>query len=136
MEEAWRDFQVETKLARGYEGAVAQAVNSPWIWIPLCVLFVAPFFDPRRPFRLLHLDLLAIVGLSLSLFFFNRAEVTASVALTYPVLAYLLIRMTVAGLRPREGSGPLIARAPVRLLVAGVVCSPRAGSRSTSPTRR
>ena len=28
--------------------------------------------------------------------------------------------MTIAGLRPREGSGPLIASAPVRLLVAGV----------------
>ena len=121
IEEAWRDFQVETKLARGYEGAVAQLVNSAWIWIPLCALFVAPFFDPRRPFRLLHLDLLALVGLSLSLLFFNRAEITASVALTYPALGYLLVRMLVAGLRPRDEPGPLIARAPVRLLAIGVV---------------
>ncbi len=119
--EAWRDFQVETKLARGYEGAVAQVVNSPWIWIPLCLAFVAPFIDPKRPFRLLHLDLLAIVGLSVSLYFFNRGEISASVALTYPVLAYLLIRMLIAGLRPRGRDGPLIAVAPVRLLVAGVV---------------
>ena len=119
--EAWRDFQVETKLARGYEGAVAQVVNSPWIWIPLCLAFVAPFFDPKRPFRILHLDLLAIVGLSVSLYFFNRAEISASVALTYPVLSYLLIRMLIAGVRPRAGDGPLIAAAPVRLLVAGIV---------------
>ena len=29
VDEAWRDFQVETPLARGYEGAVAQTVNAP-----------------------------------------------------------------------------------------------------------
>ncbi len=105
--EAWDDEQVGAELARGYEGAVAQAVNSPWVWIPLCLLFVAPFFDFRRPFRLLHLDLLAIVGLSASLFFFNRAEIEASVALTYPVLGYVLLRMLYAGFRPAERHGPL-----------------------------
>ena len=59
--EAWRDHQVETKLARGYDGAVGRSINSPWIWVPLCLLFVAPFFDPRRPFRLVHLDLHVLV---------------------------------------------------------------------------
>lgn len=124
VDEAWRDFQVGSELARGYEGAVAQAVNSPWIWLALCLLFVAPFFDPRRPFRLLHLDLLVLVGLSLSLLFFNRAEITASVALTYPVLGYLLARMLIAGFRPRptrQGSGSLIPLASVRLLMIGVL---------------
>ena len=29
VDEAWRDYQVETPLARGYEGAIAQKVNSP-----------------------------------------------------------------------------------------------------------
>jgi hypothetical protein len=121
--EAWRDFQVGSELARGYEGAVAQAVNSPWIWVSLCVLFVAPFFDPRRPLRLVHLDLLALVGLSVSLLFFNRAEITASVALTYPVLGYLLVRMLVAGLWPRERTraGPLLPLVSVRLLMIGVL---------------
>jgi hypothetical protein len=114
--EAWRDHQVETKLARGYDGAVGRAINSPWIWIPLCLLFVAPFVDPRRPFRLVHLDLLVIVGLSASLFFFNRGEITASVPLTYPVLGYLFIRLLITGLRPRAERGPLIPYAPVKLL--------------------
>ena len=63
-----------TPLARGYEGAIAQKVNAPYVWLPLCLLFCAPFFDPRRPFRLLHLDLLVLVGLGLSLFYFNRAR--------------------------------------------------------------
>ena len=118
--EAWRDFQVGSPLARGYDGAIAQAVNSPWVWITLSLLFCAPFFDPRRPLRLLHLDLLVLIGLGVSLFFFNRAEVTASVALTYPVLGYFLIRMLVAGFWPRERSGPLIPWAPVRWLVLGI----------------
>ena len=121
VDEAWRDFQVETPLARGYEGAIAQQVNSPWIWLPLCLLFVAPFFDPRRPLRLLHLDLFVLLGLGISLYFFNRAEITASVALTYPVLGYFIIRLLVAGLWPRERDGPLVPLAPVRWLAIGVL---------------
>ena len=121
VDEAWRDYQVETPLARGYEGAIAQKVNSPWIWLPLCLLFIAPFFDPRRPLRLLHLDLLVLLGLGLSLFFFNRAEITASVALTYPVLGYFLIRMLVAGFWPRQREGPLVPLAPIRWLAIGVL---------------
>ena len=121
VDEAWRDTQVGTPLARGYPGAVAQAVNSPWIWIPLSLLFLAPFIDPRRPWRLVHLDLLVILGLGLSLLFFNRAEITASVALYYPVLGYLLVRMLLAGLRPRERDGPLVPFAPASWLAAGVV---------------
>ncbi len=121
VDEAWRDFQVETELARGYEGAIAQKVNAPYVWLVLCVLFVAPFVDPRRPLRLLHLDLLVLVGLGVSLYFFNRAEITASVALTYPVLGYFLLRMLVAGLWPRLRAGPLLPWAPVRLLAIGVL---------------
>ena len=100
------DHQVGSELARGYEGAVAQKVNAPYVWMPLCLLFLAPFFDPRRPFRLLHLDLLAILALGVSLYFFNRAEITASVLLTYPVLVYVFVRMLWAGLwsaRERRG---------------------------------
>src|SRR6478735_8371707 len=60
--ESWRNQQVEVKLARGYEDAVAGNVNEWYVWIPLCILFLAPFFDPKRPFRLLHLDLLALLA--------------------------------------------------------------------------
>ncbi len=119
--EAWRDQQVTVKLARGYEGAIAQMVNAPYIWLPLCVLFVAPFFDPRRPFRLLHLDLLVLLGLGVSLYFFNRANIRASVALTYPVLAYVFVRMLVAGLRPRRRAGPLVPLVPIRWLAIAAV---------------
>ena len=119
--EAWRDQQVEVKLARGYEDAVAGNVNEWWVWIPLCLLFVAPFFDPRRPFRLLHLDLLVLLAFSVSQFFFNKGEIVASVPLVYPVLAYLFVRMLLAGLRPRRREGPLIPIVSVRWLAVAAV---------------
>jgi Glycosyltransferase family 87 len=119
---AWHDQQLDAPLARGYSGAIAQKVNAPYIWLPLCLLFILPFFDPRRPLRLLHLDLLVLLGLGVSLLFFNRAEITTSVPLTYPVLGYVLFRMLWFGFRPREGRGPLVPLVPVKwLAVAAIV---------------
>src|SRR5262249_59108484 len=119
--EHWTGSQVETKLARGYQGAVAGKVNRWWIWLPLCVLFVAPFVDPRRPLRLLHLDLLALLGFSVSLFFFNKAEIGLSVALVYPVLAYIFIRMLIAGFGPAESREPLLPVLGRKVLLVGIV---------------
>jgi hypothetical protein len=119
--ERWTGSQVNTKLARGYRGAVAGKVSRWWIWLPLCVLFLAPFVDPRRPLRLIHLDLLALLGFSASLFFFNRAEIGWSVGLVYPVLAYIFLRMLLVGLRPSESRERLLPWAPRGLLVAGIV---------------
>jgi len=118
---AWHDHQLNAPLARGYSGAIAQQVNAPYVWLPLCLLFLAPFVDPRRPFRLLHLDLLVLLGLGISLLFFNRGEITASVPLTYPVLGYVLLRMLWVGVRPRDRPGPLVPVLPVNWLVVGVV---------------
>ncbi|HSF03488.1 MAG TPA: glycosyltransferase 87 family protein [Solirubrobacterales bacterium] len=118
---AWHDQQLGAPLARGYSGAIAQKVNAPYVWLPLCLLFLVPFIDPRRPFRLLHLDLLVLLGLGVSLLFFNRGEVTASVPLTYPVLGYVLARMLWVGVRPRERPGPLIPVLPVSWLAIGAV---------------
>ena len=118
--EHWTGSQVDTKLARGYPGAVAGKVNRWWIWLPLCVLFLAPFVDPRRPLRLIHLDLLALLGFSASLFFFNRAEIGLSVGLVYPVLAYVFLRALIAGFRPVETRDRLLPFAPRGLLIAGI----------------
>ena len=119
--ERWTGSQVDTKLARGYEGAVAGKVNRWWVWLPLCLLFLAPFVDPRRPLRLIHLDLLALLGFSVSLFFFNKAEIGWSVGLVYPVLAYLFVRMLVAGFLPGESRDRLLPVARRSWLVAGIV---------------
>jgi hypothetical protein len=119
--EKWTGEQVETKLARAYPGAVSGKVSSLWLWLPLCLLFFAPFVDPRRPLRLIHLDLLALLGFSVSLAFFNHGKIEASVGLVYPVLAYLFVRMLFAGFRPTDRRDRLLPVAPRGLLVAGIV---------------
>jgi Glycosyltransferase family 87 len=118
--EKWTGTQIDTKLARGYRGAVSGDVNHLWIWLPLCVLFLAPFVDPRRPLRLIHLDLLALLGFSVSLAFFNHAKIEASVALVYPVLAYVFLRMLIAGFRPSERRDRLLPLASRGWLIAGI----------------
>jgi hypothetical protein len=117
--EQWTGFQVAWTMARGYPGAFGRHVNALYIWLPLCVLFLVPFIDWRRPFRLLHLDLLALLSFSVSLAFFNHADIYASVPLAYPPLVYLLVRML---LRLRRGAGePLHLSIPVPWLAVGVV---------------
>jgi multisubunit Na+/H+ antiporter MnhF subunit len=112
VREAWTGPQVAWGMARGYPGAFGRSVNSPWLWVTLCVLFVAPFLDVRRPLRMLHLDLLMLVGFSVSLAFFNDANLDASVPLSAVPLAYLAVRLAWIGLRRSPGPAP-----PLRLLV-------------------
>ena len=119
--EAWTGPQVAWRMARGYEGAFGRTFNAPYVWIPLGLLFLAPFVDPRRPFRLLHLDLLMLVAFAVSHVWFNRGEIFTSVPLVYPVLGYLLVRMLVAGLRPRERREKLVPYVPVLWLAFAVV---------------
>ena len=36
-------------MARGYEGAFGRKLNAPYVWLPLCAIFVLGLFDWRRP---------------------------------------------------------------------------------------
>jgi hypothetical protein len=119
--EQWTGAQVAWTMARGYDGAFGRKLNAPYVWIPLCLLFLVPFFDPRRPLRLLHLDLLVVVAFGASHVFFNRGDIGTSVPLAYPVLLYLLVRMLAAGLRPRERRDRLVPLVPLTWLVVGLV---------------
>jgi hypothetical protein len=119
--EQWSGDQVAWRMARGYPGAFGRKLNAPYVWIPLCLLFLLPFVDLRRPLRLLHLDLLVLLGFGASHVFFNRGEIGVSVPLVYPVLAYLLVRMLLVGLRPRERDGPLVPHVPVDWLAVLLV---------------
>ena len=93
----WTGPQVLWGMARGVPGAFGRKLNAPYIWLPLCLAVPLPFFDPRRPFRLLHLDLLVMLGFGVSHFYFNRADISASTPLAYPVLAYLFVRALMIG---------------------------------------
>ena len=119
--EVWTGPQVSWEMARGYEGAFGRRITAPYVWIPLCLAFLLPFVDPRRPLRLVHLDLLVLLAFSASHFFFNGGEIYKSVPLVYPVLLYLAGRMLCAGLRPRSRAGPLVPLLPMTALALALV---------------
>ena len=119
--EQWTGIQVPWKMARGYEGQFGRKLNAAYLFIPLCVLFLLPFVDPRRPFRLVHLDLLALLAFAASHVYFNRGDIDTSAPLAYPPMLYLLGRMLWTGFRPRERTGKLVPFAPVTLLALGLI---------------
>jgi hypothetical protein len=102
--ESWTGYQVAWEMARGYSGEFAHSLNSPFIWVPLCLIFLVGLFDWRRWRRPANLDLLVLLGFGVSHFFFNQGNVGLSVPLAYPVLVYLLARCLWIGFRGR-GAG-------------------------------
>lgn len=108
VSEEWTGFQVAWKMARGYSGAFGHALNSPFVFVPLCLIFLLGLFDWRRWRRVANLDLIFLLGFTASHFFFNRAEIGVSVPLQYPPLVYLLARALWIGFRGRgEGLRPV-----------------------------
>ncbi len=85
--------QVAWQMARGYPGAFGRIINEPYVWLPLCLLFLLPFADIRDPWRLLHLDLLVLLSFTVSHYFFNQGEIFRSAPLAYPPLVYLFLRL-------------------------------------------
>jgi hypothetical protein len=103
--QVWTGYQVAWTMARGYPGAFGRKINHLYFWIPLCLLFLFPFIPWRRRPTLWHLDLLMLLGFSVSLAFFNNADLGLSVPLVYPFMVYLLVRMLLLAFgrgRPRE----------------------------------
>ncbi len=97
--ESWTGYQVAWKMARGYSGAFGHKLNAPYVFIPLCLVFLLGLVDWRRLRRIANLDLLVLLCFGVSHYFFNRAEIGISVPLVYPVLLYLLGRSLWIGLR-------------------------------------
>ena len=119
--ESWTGYQVAWRMARGYPGAFGRMINAPYIWLPLCAIFVLGLLDWRRPFRLAHLDLLVVVaGFGLSQYFFNRGNIGVSVPLAYPPLLYLAARALWLGFRRRGGIG-LRPSLPITVLAVATV---------------
>ena len=117
----WTGPQAAAPLARGEKPSVGRSLNAPYVWLPLAAIFLGAFFDPRRPGRLLHLDLLVLLAFGLSQLYFNQGRIEVSMPLVYPLLAYLAVRMLMAGFRPRERSERLVPRLPVRWMAIGLV---------------
>jgi hypothetical protein len=106
--ESWTGYQVAWKMARGYPGTFGHELNAPYVFLPLCALFLLGLVDWRRPWRIANLDLLVLLGFGVSHLFFNRAEIGVSVPLQYPPMLYLLGRCLWIGFRGRgEGLRPV-----------------------------
>jgi hypothetical protein len=120
--EAWTGPQVAWKMARGYDGAFGgKKINSPAVWLAFCAAFVVGLADWRRLRSWRNLDLLVLLGFSISLWFFNRGEVFWSIPLAYPPLVYLGARLAWVGLRRRRPAGASRPLWPVWVLAAATV---------------
>ena len=119
--EVWTGPQAATPLARGDGRSAGGALNRPYVWLPLAAIFLLAFFDPRRPLRLLHLDLVVLLSFGISQLYFNQGRIDIAIPLVYPLLGYLLVRTLLAGLRPRERTERLVPRLPVRWMAVGLV---------------
>jgi hypothetical protein len=101
--QAWTGPQVAWSMARGNPGAFGgKTLLNPFVWIGFCFAFLLGLGDLRRPLSMRNLDLLVVLGFSVSLVFFQRGEIFRSVPLVYPVLLYLLVRGVWIG-RGRRG---------------------------------
>jgi hypothetical protein len=105
VSEAWTGPQVAWKMARGREGAFGgKMLLRPYVWLAFCIVFLVGLANVRQPLSMRNLDLLALLGFTASLAFFDRGEVFRSVPLVYPVLAYLLVRGVWVGFGRRGGA--------------------------------
>ena len=119
--EAWTGPQVAWTMARGGAGAFGgKTINSAWVWLTFCGLFLLGLADLRTLRSLRNLDLLALLSFTVSLRFFNEGEIFWSAALAYPPLFYLLGRCLWIARRDRA---PRASRAtwPVWLLAGAAV---------------
>src|SRR5918912_1099966 len=73
----------------------------------------------RRPLSWRNLDLLVLLSFSVSLWFFNRGNIFASVPLAYPPLVYLAARCLWIGLTGRAVRGTAVW--PAWVLLAATV---------------
>ena len=112
--------QVAWGMARGREGAFGgKTLLRPYVWLGFCLVFLVGLADLRRPLSVRNLDLVALLGFTASLVFFDRGEIFRSVPLVYPLLAYLLGRGLWIGFG-RRGS-PLTSVWPTWALAAAAV---------------
>ena len=116
VRESWTGYQVAWQMARGYEGQFGHKLNAPYVWIALAALFFFGLLDWRRPWRIVHLDLLVLLSFGVSQAFFNDANIGVSVPLAYPPLLYLLGRMLWVGFRGLARGGGLRPSAPIAWL--------------------
>jgi hypothetical protein len=118
--EAWVGPQVAWKMARGYKGAFGgEKINSYPVWLGLCGIFLFGLLDWRRPFSVRNGDLLVLLSLSVSLWFFNHGHIFAAMSTAYPPMFWLLLRCVWIARSDRPARGGAVW--PVWVLAAASV---------------
>ena len=134
----WTGAQAAAPYTHGH---VPGVLTSWMILLPAALLFMLPFFDPRRLRRIAHLDGLVVLAFLISYLLLAGAHLESAVWLAYPPLLYLLVRMLRRGVSPHPGrdpARPLIEPACALQLVChsssrrGSFCPSSAIRRSTS----
>ncbi|MDQ5821808.1 MAG: hypothetical protein M3540_10230, partial [Actinomycetota bacterium] len=94
--------QVAWGMARGGPGAFGgEKINSPLVWGAFCALFFFGLADLRRPLSIRNLDLVVLLGFTVSLWYFNRGDIFTAMPLVYPPLVYAILRTAWIGFRGR-----------------------------------
>jgi hypothetical protein len=107
-------------MARGRDGAFGgKTLLKPYVWLAFCLVFFLGLADLRRPLSSRNVDLVALLGFTGSLAFFERGEIFRSVPLVYPVLGYIVARGLWVGFGRR--SGVLTSVWPTWVLAASAV---------------
>lgn len=107
-------------------GDFAPMFGLAWVLVPFSLLFLLPFIDPRRPWRMVHLDALVLESFLVSYLLFDHAHLVPAVWLAYPPLVYLLVRMLWLGFRRRgaalrRATDALAPMLSVRVLIGGLL---------------
>lgn len=119
----WTGPLAITTYARG---DFAPLFGDAWVLVPFSLLFLLPFLDPRRPWRMVHLDALVLESFLASYLLFDHARLVPAVWLAYPPLVYLLGRMLWIGARrsPKAAVAAANRLAPLlslRVLAGGLL---------------
>jgi Glycosyltransferase family 87 len=101
-------------------GGFSWVLTSWMIFVPASLLFLLPFFDPRRLWRMTHLDALAFLAFLISYYLLAGAHLESAVWLAYPPLIYLLVRLLALGFRRGRDSARLAPLLGTRTLLFGL----------------
>jgi hypothetical protein len=114
---AWTGFQARAPYTHG---GWDSWLTTPWILVPASLLFLLPFFDPRRLWRMAHLDALAVLAFLASYVVLSQGHMESAIWLVYPPLIYLLLRLIRVGMahgKPGQRLAPLLS---TRILLIGL----------------
>src|SRR5579863_650501 len=97
------------------------AVADAWSLLAFGGLVLVVLVDLRRPWQLVHLDLIVLISLVIPIAFASGSRWVWSMLLLYPQLVYLAVRMVVLARTRRLPVAGLRSQLPLNWLVVGIL---------------